>query len=364
MPLRTRPYRVVKGLVKRLPFTEKRQSLGSDQPAGELNPDIVGEIGIAGIRYSSSAAETLEVDTKALPTLEGKCWFRVTGRDAETLTRIREEWGIHRLIIEDVANLGQRPKVEFYEDQVAVFLKIPVDDGDSPAQQLCIVLKEDDVFSFAEVDDSLLEPIFMRLSEGRGKIRERSSSYLLYAIVDAVIDAYHPLVARIANDGVTLEELSTGDQHKFHDAYVELRGRIFAVKRLLKPTVDAINELKRTTSPLVDSVSKNFLNDAHDHALTYLENVEDVREVATSVVEFEMNRLSFELNEVMRILTIFSTVFIPLGFLAGLWGMNFDQGSPYNMPELKLAFGYPVALSLMALLAVTLLAYYRRKGWI
>lgn len=296
-------------------------------------------------------------------------WVNVEGlADAAVLRRLADIFRLHPLVREDVVNVHQRPKVEQYDDQLFIvtrMMSLSAEGEEIESEQLSIVLGEKSVVTFQDRPGDVLDPVRERIRAGAA-IRRSGADYLAYALVDAVVDHYFPLLERYGErlealevdviaspDGVTLA--------KIHQAKRDL----LLLRRSAWPQRDALAELSRDSLPLVSASTRVYLRDCYDHSVQVIDLLESFREMASALLEIHVSMLSNRLNEVMKVLTIFSTIFIPLTFITSLYGMNFDpDASPWNMPELRWAYGYPFVLALMLAVAVTTFGYIYRKGWI
>ncbi|MCB1055249.1 MAG: magnesium/cobalt transporter CorA [Acidobacteria bacterium] len=292
-------------------------------------------------------------------------WVDVVGLGTEAVLRgLAELFGIHRLALEDVVNVGQRSKVEDYgEHHFVVFQTVQLSDH-LEIEQISLFIGEGFVVTFQEKPGDSWEPVRERLRRGTGRIRGAGADYLVYALLDAGIDGYFPVVEMLGDRLEALEE------HVFSDADIEILGDLHAVRRELLalrrtiwPQRDTIHTLERSSPPFSHE-TQVYLRDCYDHVLRLVELSENLREMGANLMDLHLSMTSNRMNEVMKVLTIISTIFIPLGFLAGLYGMNFDTHSPWNMPELGWRWGYPVVVGVMVTVVVGLLLYFRSKGWI
>ena len=296
-------------------------------------------------------------------------WIDVRGlADRATLERMGEIFRIHPLALEDVVNVPQRPKTDAYPDQQLVITRTVrrTDDGRVIADQLGVLFGQGYVLTVREHDDvDLLGSVREMLKKGRGAIRKHGSDHLAYALLDAAVDGLYPVLEAV---GEELEELEIeaamappGMSKRIHDVKREL----LTVRRAVWPQRDLINALLRDGSPHVGTETRVYLRDTYDHVVQLMDMVETFREIASGLMDLYLAGMSNRMNEIMKVLTIISTIFLPLTFIAGLYGMNFDTNvSHLNMPELKWRFGYPFALGLMAASATALLIFYVKRGWI
>ncbi len=304
-------------------------------------------------------------------------WLNVDGLgDIDTLQRIGAAFGLHPLALEDVVNVHQRPKVEAYEDHLFIIVRMPIDvpagtTGDLPQQrleteQVAICLGRDFVVTFQERPGDCFEPVRRRMQTTNGNIRQRGPDYLAYALIDAAIDAFFPLLEMY---GERVEELETevvdrpeaGQIERIHN----LKRNLLTVRRAIWPQRDMINTLLRDDSTLIDAHTRVYFRDCYDHTIQLIDMIETYREVSTGLVDIHLSSISNRMNEVMKVLTIIATIFIPLTFIVGVYGMNFDPAAGrLNMPELGWRYGYPAVMLFMVTIAGGLVLWFRRKGWI
>jgi magnesium transporter len=294
-------------------------------------------------------------------------WVDVIGLgDADTLRELGRHFGLHPLVLEDVVHVAQRSKVEEYDDYEFIVVRMVASPEDIETEQLAMVVKNDCVITFQERSGDCLDPVRQRLRRDQGRIRRSGPDYLAYSLIDTVVDHYMPLLDWLGERIDDAErEIINGARPAVLGEVYDLKHAIFHLRRVLLPLRDAVGKLHREEMPLFSVELDPYLRDCYDHIIRLLETLELYRENATALMELYMTSVSHRMNEVMKVLTIIATIFIPLSFIASLYGMNFDpEASPYNMPELEWRFGYLYALALMAALALGLLGFFYRKGWI
>jgi len=315
---------------------------------------------------SELEAERPEQIREALET-GSVTWIDVVGlADLKQIEQLGELLTLHPLSLEDVLSVNQRPKVEPYPDYLFVVLKMFSHPDLADGEQVSLFLGKGWVVTFQERPGDCFEPVRERVRQGRPRIRGGGADYLAYALIDAIVDGYFPLVEAIG------EQLESMEETVLIDPDTKTLGRLHAIKRSLLalrrsiwPQRDAIAALTREDTSLIDERTLVYLRDCHDHAIRLMDLIENHREVASGLVDLYLSSVSNRMNEVMKVLTIIATIFIPLSFIAGLYGMNFDPSvSPWNMPELSWVYGYPAALGLMAAIGLGLLFQFARKGWL
>jgi magnesium transporter len=293
-------------------------------------------------------------------------WINVDGHgDAALFARLGERFGLHPLALEDVLNVGQRPKVERYDKHYFVVLRTlrraGTDDAEpAEEEQVSLFFGADWIITVQERSDGdCFDAVREAIRQGRGRVREAGADFLAYLILDAVVDAYFPVIESTAERLHALEEEAVAAPPDGTLLSIQrLRHELLALRRAVWPMREEVAVLQRDESGLVSAETKVFLRDVYDHAIQALELVETLREAAVSVLEVYLSAQNQRLNAVMKVLTVIATVFIPLTFIASIYGMNFDY-----MPELRWRYGYAFALGLMAVTAGLMIAYFRRKGW-
>ena len=326
---------------------------------------------VRAILYGPDQIEELAVtDVDELRPLIGRqpvMWVNVDGLgDVELIRRLGELFGLHRLALEDVVNTHQRPKVEEYADHIFIVTKIVHEEPALATEQVSMFLGRDFLLTFQEDVGDCFDPVRERLRNDRGRIRGAQADYLAYALLDAAIDEYFPVLERYGELVERLEDDVMAEPTGRIAARIHLAKRdLLTLRRAIWPQREAINALIRDVSPLVAEPTRIHLRDCYDHCVQLIDMVETYREIASGLVDIHLSSISAHMNEIMKVLTIIATIFIPLGFVASLYGMNFDpEASPWNMPELRWYWGYPAVLAIMAVVAVALLFYFQRKGWI
>jgi magnesium transporter len=307
-------------------------------------------------------------EVRALLTEWPVTWIDVDGfGDTAKLAALAKIVELHPLAMEDAVTNYERPKVEHYTEHEFVVLRMLSLAERIQTEQLSLFVGPGFVVTLqgAHPGDSL-DPVRDRIRASRGRIRSLGADYLAYALIDAVIDHYFPVVEAFGDrleqlEGEVVTSLDQSAPARIHAA----RHDLLTVRRSVAPLKDAIASLYRDESPFVSNETRLYLRDCHDHAIQIVEVAEAYREIAGSLLEIHLSAANNRMNEVMKVLTVIATLFIPLTFIAGIYGMNFDRtSSPLNMPELGWYFGYPFALGLMAATTLGLLLYFRHRGWL
>lgn len=309
-------------------------------------------------------------DPGELPELLGKqpvTWLDVDGLgNAEILSRVASVFELHPLLLEDVVNVHQRPKVDRYGEQLFITLRMDARSKAMRTEQVSMFVGQGFVITFLEDPGDCFEPVRKRLRESDGLIRRRGADYLAYALLDASVDSYFPLLEEFGDRLETLEDevlLRPTPEivSRIHDAKQQLR----ILRRIIWPLRDAMNELARdSSSTIIADETRVYFRDLYDHTVQIIDIVETYRELGSDLVDLYLSSQSNRMNEIMRVLTVISTIFMPLGFLVGLYGMNFDTRSPWNMPELGWRYGYLMVWGVLLAVTTVLLVFFHRRGWL
>jgi magnesium transporter len=321
--------------------------------------------------FSKSHCEELEdVDAATLSELrgrEGVKWVNCSGLgDTESISTIAEVFGLHRLAVEDVVNLHQRPKVEEFDDHLFIVVRMIDAALTGDTEQVSIFLGSDFVLSFQEKPGDCLDPVRARIRDPSSRLRARAADYLAYALIDSVIDHYFPFLEVLGERLEQLEEAVIENPRREEvSALHDLKRQLLSLRRAAWPSRELLGALSRQDHRLLSSGTIIYLRDCYDHTVQLMDLIETYREIASGLTDVYMSSISARLGEVMKVLTIIATIFMPLSFIASLYGMNFDRSvSRWNMPELGWRIGYPLVLMVMLLCVVAMIAWFRVNGWI
>jgi magnesium transporter len=283
--------------------------------------------------------------------------------DTEQITRLGELAHLHPLVIEDIANTSQRPKIEDYDGRVYIvmrMLRANPETNEIDEEQLSLVLSAHTLISVQEAPGDVFDPVRDRIRNARGKIRQRGPDYLAYTLMDAVVDEYFAIIETLSDRLEATEDAVLGDPTRDDMANLHrLRGELLIVRRAIYPLREIFNGLIRDDLDLITDETKLFLRDTYDHAVQIIDSVETLRDVVSGLMELYVSNVSLRMNEVMKVLTVVGTVFIPLTFLVGVYGMNFRA-----MPELNWPWAYPLLWVVMILLASGMIFHFHRRGWL
>jgi magnesium transporter len=355
----------------------RRPQLHRRKPPGTMPGTITPPPGAEATRIdvlAYSEGEVVErsgVAPEALKAFVGRfsvVWVNISGlADAETIGRVRDDFGLHWLAVEDAFNVHQRPKVEEYDNHAFIVARAldPKANG-LATEQLAMFLGDGFLITIQEYAGDSFDPVRERIRNGRGRLRRSGADYLCYALIDSVVDSYFPVLESYGETVEKLEDEAVEMADRKVIARIHtLKRELLVIRRAIWPHREMISTFSREDCPYVTPTTRVYLRDCYDHTVQAMDMVETYREIASGLLDVYISSVSAKLNEVMKVLTIISTIFMPLSFIASVYGMNFDrQASHLNMPELGWAYGYPFALALMAITATSFLIYFRRKGWI
>jgi magnesium transporter len=329
----------------------------------------VEEARIRAVRYGPEEHQEEEWDGIPDPIHvplpgEGVLWVNVDGlHDVALLEKLGTVMGFHPLAVEDVASVGQRPKLEEYEDHLYIVAHMLSATGRPVRihmEQVSFLVGPGYVFSFQEAPGDVFDPVRERLQSGRGKIRSRGADYLAYALLDALVDSYFVVLERLGERTEELEEEVIDRPTGATVAEVhELKRELLVLRRAVWPLRETVSSFLRVEPPLVERATLVYLRDVYDHCYQVMDSVDVLRDIASGMRDLYLSTVSTRTNEVMKVLTIMASIFIPLTFVAGVYGMNFEY-----MPELGMRWAYPAVLVVMLGATLGMLWMFRRKGWI
>lgn len=333
----------------------------------------VGERKIETIRitvFQYNQEQLVEREIEGLQELPGildsgsVTWINLWGiHDTDMIAEVGRRFDLHPLLLEDILNTDQRPKMDEYENCLFLTLKM-LTAQETPlrveAEQVSFVLGSNWVLSFQERVGDVFDPVRGRIRGGKGRIRSRGADYLLYCLLDSVIDHYFLVLERFGDGLAQLEEqvFESPESATLRETQ-RIKTELLQVRRTIWPVRELVAALLREETSLIQESTLPFLRDVYDHAIQVFEMVESFRDVSASLLDVYLSTVSNRMNEVMKILTIMASIFIPLTFIAGIYGMNFEY-----MPELQTRWAYPIIWFVMILLAGGMLVFFRRKRWL
>jgi magnesium transporter len=323
---------------------------------------------MAGMRFAPQGA----VEARSLPdaaaaaafaTADQVAWVDVNGvHDVELVRQLGTGFGLHPLLMEDLVNTTQRPKAEDYGDRYYLVLKMILEHPETHAiemEQVSLVLGPHWVFTFQEREADTFDPVRRRLHQDDSRVRQHGADYLMYALLDTVVDNYFQVVEGL---GTRIEELeprviASPNSETLADLYA-IKRALLGLRRFVAPALDAVAHVRRGDCALIQQSTRVFLRDVEDHLVRIMETIDLNREMVQGMVDAYLSALSHRMNDVMRVLTVIATIFIPLTFIVGVYGMNFA-----HMPELGWRWSYPIVWGAMVSVGVGMLFFFRRRGW-
>lgn len=288
-------------------------------------------------------------------------WLNIDGlQDIKLFEEIGKIFTLHPLVLEDILNTAQRPKTEDYGDYIYLVVRSFHDQGDNLlSDQISIVLGKKFVLSFQEKETDLYKSIKEKISQNKGRIRKENADYLAHALLDNVVDHYFIILENLEEKIESLEDnLVRQPDNSSLQAIHLLKRKLILLGKSLWPLREAVSALERSDSPLINKTTVVYFKDIYDHTIALIDTVETFKDMLSGILDVYLNAISNRLNEVMKVLTIIATIFMPLTFIAGIYGMNFRY-----MPELEMRWGYFVVLGIMVAVALFMIRYFRKKKW-
>ncbi|MEI6209122.1 MAG: magnesium/cobalt transporter CorA [Desulfuromonadales bacterium] len=349
----------------------KKRSIKAGLPPGSLvhigaESDKMAQISV--ICYSPSGVEERQcrqIEQYLLnPCASSVVWVNVEGvHDVELIRILGEKYAFHPLVLEDIVNTVQRPKIEDYGDYLFIVLKMlhPSEEGEFISEQLSIILGPDYLFTFQEgIKGDAFDPVRNRIRNGKGKIRGMGADYLAYALIDAVVDCYFTVLEGFGERIVDVEEelALTADQKALH-LINNMKKEIIFLRKAVWPLREAVSFLERGDSHLLHDDTRLYFRDVYDHTIQAMDTVETYRDLLSGMLDLYLSSVSNRTNEVMKFLTVIGTIFMPLTFLVGVYGMNFK-----HFPELEWHNGYFWLWGFMLMISLTMIVYFKKKRWL
>lgn len=295
---------------------------------------------------------------------EMNLWINVDGLDrVDIIEKLGSYFGVHPLTLEDVLNTGQRPKMEDYDSYIYAVLKMVIFDEDKDEiviDQVSIIFGPNYILSFQEREGDVFDPIRDRLKNPASRLRKNGVDLLAYSLIDAVVDNYFLILEHFGEEIEILEEeLIKSPMPETLKTIQKYKRDMITFRRSIWPLRELISNLQRTESGLIKDITQIYLRDLYDHTVQVIDSIEAFRDILSSMVDVYLSSLSNRMNDIMKVLTIIATIFIPLTFIAGVYGMNFDY-----MPELEWRWGYPAVMLGMTLLGISMFLYFKKKRWV
>lgn len=297
-------------------------------------------------------------------------WINIDGlHDVTVIERLGKHFSIHPLVLEDILHTTQRPKIEDFEDYIYLVLRMfyrneKTDEQDNnpeiTSEQVSLILGRNFVISFQEAGGDTFDPVRMRIKNSKGRIREMGADYLAYSLIDSIIDNYFVILEKLGEQIELLEdELLDNPTPDTLGELHALKNEMIFLRKSAWPLREVSNNLLRGESNLITKSTQIYIKDVYDHTIQVIDTIETYRDMLSGMLDIYLSSISNRMNEVMKVLTIISTIFIPLTFLVGVYGMNFQY-----MPELSWKWGYPVLWCIMATIGISMFFYFRRKKWL
>jgi magnesium transporter len=353
-----------------LKFTKKISKKAGSAPGTliHIGEKKVEKARITLIDFDSEQLVEQELDSiddalhrKDLPT---NTWLNIDGiHDIEIIEAIGEHFNLHPLVLEDILNTGQRSKVDDFGEYVFIVLKMlhtNQSNSEIRSEQISLVLGNHFLISFQEVEGDVFEPVRERIRKGRGRIRSSGCSYLAYALIDAIVDHYFVILETIGTTIASLEEdLLNEPTSETMEAIHDLKRELIYVRKQVWPMREVINAIIKGGISLIHEQTVIFFRDVYDHTIQVIDTIESYRDVLSGMLDLYLSTISNRMNEVMKVLTVIATIFIPITFVAGIYGMNFKY-----MPELDWRWGYAAVWGLIGIITLIMIVYFKRKKWI
>jgi len=348
----------------------RRRSIKAGLPPGTLV--YTGEKGKEHVRITVIDYDETHFQERELETIE-ECfpfrdtptatWINIDGiHKGDIIESIGRHFGVHPLVLEDLMSTGQRPKMENYDDYVFIVLRMLTyheQEDEIEDEQVSLIIGRNFVVSFQESEGDIFDPIRERIRNDGGRVRKMKADYLTYVLMDVIVDNYFAIVEKLGEKAESLEDemLDHPMPATMHEVNL-LRRKVIFLRKAIWPLREAISALQRGESSLFSDTTLLYFRDLHDHSIQLIDTIETLREIISDMLNLYLSSVSNRLNQIMKVLTIISTIFIPLTFIAGIYGMNFEF-----MPELKWRLGYPIILSVMFLIGISMLVSFKKRRW-
>jgi len=355
----------------------KKRSHKSGLPPGTLvhvGTKKIEKTKITLIDYDEGNFEEKELDSVeecfSYKNTSTVSWINIDGlHQTDVIEKVGTHFNIHPLILEDIVNTGQRPKMEDFDDYLYVVLKMLYPGNkktETQSEQVSLIIGPQYVITFQEKAGDVFNSIRERIRNAKGRIRKMGADYLAYALLDAIVDNYFIVLERMGEEiEETEKKLVSDPKPQTLQTINHLKTDLLILRKLIWPLREVINGLQRGESPLIKDTTVIFLKDVYDHTIQVIDTIETFRDLVSGMFDTYLSSVSNKMNEVMKLLTIMATIFIPLTFIAGIYGMNFNpEVSPWNMPELNWDYGYLIAVGLMVIIALGMLIFFKRKKWL
>ncbi|MFZ3167992.1 MAG: magnesium/cobalt transporter CorA [Candidatus Methanoperedens sp.] len=350
---------------------KKKRSIKTGLPPGSLIH--IGEKKAERVRIRILDYDENQFEEKEAKTIE-ECfpfkdkptttWINIDGlHQVDIIEKIGKEFDFHPLLLEDILNTEQRPKIEDFETHIYIVLKMLYYDdktNEITSEQISIIFGHNFVISFQEKEGDIFDPIRERIRTGKGRTRKMGPDYLSYSLMDFIVDSYFSILEKMGENIEDVEEtMITNPKPATLHGIHSLKRKMISLRKSVWPLRDVLSALERSDSSLIQEPTRIYLKDVYDHTIQVIDTVETYRDVLSGMLDVYLSSISNKMNEIMKVLTIIATIFIPLTFIAGVYGMNFEF-----MPELRWRWGYPAIWAVMICVGISMLVYFRKKKWI
>ena len=350
---------------------KKKRSIKTGLPPGSLIH--IGEKKAERVRIRILDYDENQFEEKEAKTIE-ECfpfkdkptttWINIDGlHQVDIIEKIGKKFDFHPLLLEDILNTEQRPKIEDFETHIYIVLKMLYYDNKTneiTSEQISIIFGHNFVISFQEKEGEIFDPIRERIRTGKGRTRKMGPDYLSYSLMDFIVDSYFSILEKMGENIEDVEEtMITNPKPATLHGIHSLKRKMISLRKSVWPLRDVLSALERSDSSLIQEPTRIYLKDVYDHTIQVIDTVETYRDVLSGMLDVYLSSISNKMNEIMKVLTIIATIFIPLTFIAGVYGMNFEF-----MPELRWRWGYPAIWAVMICVGISMLVYFRKKKWI
>ncbi|MCF6148662.1 MAG: magnesium/cobalt transporter CorA [Candidatus Kuenenia sp.] len=354
-----------------MPRLFKIRSKKAGLPPGSLvhiGEKKLEKVKISAIEYSEMYCHEREVSNigECFPIKNDQTttWITICGiHNVENIENVGKFANIHPLLLEDIMNTDHRPKIEDFEDYIFIVLKLLTfneTDKRIEAEQISLILGKNYVISFQEKESDVFNPVRERIKNGKGRVKKMGADYLAYTLLDAIVDGYFVVLEKQGEYIEAIEEeLITNPSIETLKKIHTVRSEMLLLRKSVWPLRDVVNMMRKGEFPLVRSIIHVYLRDVYDHTIHIMDTIETFRDMATGMLDIYLSSVSNKMNEVMKVLTLIATIFIPLTFISGIYGMNFKY-----LPELDWRWGYFAVLTGMGIMGISMVVYFRKKKWI
>ncbi len=362
-------------MTEKTPFKMIKRTKAASKQLGQIPGSVIytgqnpkEELYIEVFDYDKTHCDALELDSIEesfkYKLTDSVTWINLNGLNhVKQIEKLGIHYELHPLVLEDIVNISQRPKIDDYDSYLFIALKMLYYNasGVITSEQVSFVLGKNYVLSFQEAEGDVFDSVRERIQKAKGRIRNMRSDYLLYVLIDAIVDYYFNVVEILGDKIETLEsQIFDGAVEENTSRDIQnLKREVLRVRRAIFPLREMIGHIEKNETPLIQKKIITYYKDIHDHLVQVSENIDIYREMIWSLMDMYMTTISNKMNEVMKVLTIMASIFIPLTFIAGVYGMNFQ-----HMPELQSPYGYYIVWGVMALIFIGMLYYFKRKKWL